>query len=133
MYPYGYNPYIGGPNVVVNGMTSPSGTLFIGVTGMNNSSIFYTYAVMPESGKTAHNTLGNPIKEGVIDVNPWWEISNYTSTDLGLSAGISFGSLSLNDFINSAASVSATYRSIRSIDRTTGNLLESDTYTGSLA
>lgn len=133
LYPYGYNPYIGGPNVVVNGMTSPSGTLFIGVTGMNNSSIFYTYAVMPESGKTAHNTLGNPIKEGVIDVNPWWEISNYTSTDLGLSAGISFGSLSLNDFINSAASVSATYRSIRSIDRTTGNLLESDTYTGSLA
>lgn len=131
LYPFGYNPYITGPNVIVNGLTSPLGTEFIGVTGMNNTSIFYTYAVMPESGITAHSPLGSPLSVGVVSQFSYWDISNYGSDLLGLSAGLSFGSVTLEEFINSPLSVSATYRSIRSINITNGEVFEVDTYTGS--
>lgn len=134
LYPYGYNPYIAGPNVVgANGYTSPAGTLFVGVTGMNGSSIFYTYAIMPEGGKTAHSPLGSPISVGVVSQLSWWDINKFSSASLGASAGISFGSITLEQFINSPSSISASYRSIRSFDITKFTILTEDTYTGSLA
>ena len=68
LYPAGYNPYINSPLVVINGISSPQGTLFVGLSGG------YTYAVMPEDGITTHNTLGNPLgsaaswlTEGITD------------------------------------------------------------------
>lgn len=62
LYPAGYNPYI--PSAAFtgpNGLTSPRGTLFRqggsgGVTGLG-----YTYAYVPENGRTAHRPLGAPL------------------------------------------------------------------------
>ena len=126
LYPIGYNPYISSAGTIVNGLTAVSGTQFVTVNGL------YTYDVMPEGGRTAHNPLGSPIKSDSSSAFGYWEINNHSSALIGLSAGLSFGSITIQDFIDSANSVSATYRSIRSINRTTGIKLTEDTYTGTL-
>ena len=126
LYPIGYNPYISSAGTIVNGLTAVSGTQFVTVNGL------YTYDVMPEGGRTAHNPLGSPIKSDSSSAFGYWEINHHSSTLIGLSAGLSFGSITIQDFIDSANSVSATYRSIRSINRTTGIKLTEDTYTGTL-
>ena len=126
LYPIGYNPYISSAGTIVNGLTAVSGTQFVTVNGL------YTYDVMPEGGRTAHNPLGSPIKSDSSSAFGYWEINHHSSALIGLSAGLSFGSITIQDFIDSANSVSATYRSIRSINRTTGIKLTEDTYTGTL-
>jgi hypothetical protein len=126
LYPIGYNPYISSAGTIVNGLTAVSGTEFVTVNGL------YTYDIMPERGRTAHNPLGSPIKLDSSSAFDYWEINHYSSALIGLSAGLSFGSITIQDFINSANSVSATYRSIRSIDLITGIKLTEDTYTGTL-
>ena len=126
LYPIGYNPYISSAGTIVNGLTAVSGTQFVTVNGL------YTYDVMPEGGRTAHNPLGSPIKSDSSSAFGYWEINHHSSALIGLSAGLSFGSITIQDFIDSVNSVSATYRSIRSINRTTGIKLTKDTYTGTL-
>lgn len=126
LYPIGYNPYISSASTIVNGLTAVSGTQFVTVNGL------YTYDIMPEGGRTAHNPLGSPIKSDSSSAFGYWEINHHSSALIGLSAGLSFGSITIQDFINSVNSVSGTYRSIRSINRTTGIKLTEDTYTGTL-
>lgn len=126
LYPIGYNPYISSAGTIVNGLTAVSGTEFVTVNGL------YTYDIMPEGGRTAHNPLGSPIKLDSSSGFGYWEINHHSSALIGLSAGLSFGSITIQDFVDSANSVSATYRSIRSIDLTTGIKLTEDTYTGTL-
>ncbi len=126
LYPIGYNPYISSANTIVNGLTAVLGTEFVTVSGL------YTYDIMPESGRTAHNPLGSPIKLDSRSAFGYWEINHHSSALIGLSAGLSFGSITIEDFVNSSNSVSATYRSIRSIDITTGLQMAEDTYTGTL-
>lgn len=126
LYPIGYNPYISSAGTIVNGLTAVSGTQFVTVNGL------YTYDIMPEGGRTAHNPLGSPIKSDSSSAFGYWEINHHSSALIGLSAGLSFGSITIQDFINSVNSVSGTYRSIRSINRTTGIKLTEDTYTGTL-
>ena len=56
LYPLGYNPYIGSTSEVgPSGKTAPLGTLFYG------TSLGYTYCIVPEGGKTAHDPLGAPL------------------------------------------------------------------------
>jgi hypothetical protein len=56
LYPLGYNPYIGSTSEVgPSGKTAPLGTLFYG------TSLGYTYCIVPEDGKTAHDPLGAPL------------------------------------------------------------------------
>jgi hypothetical protein len=126
LYPIGYNPYISSAGTIVNGLTAVSGTQFVTVNGL------YTYDIMSEGGRTAHNPLGSPIKSDSSSAFGYWEINHHSSALIGLSAGLSFGSITIQDFVDSANSVSATYRSIRSIDLTTGIKLTEDTYTGIL-
>ena len=55
LYPLGYNPYISSAETVINGISSPLGTTFIG------TSLGYTYAIVPENGVTSHNPLTRPL------------------------------------------------------------------------
>ena len=56
LYPFGYNPYIGSTSEVgPSGKTAPLGTLFYG------TSLGYTYCIVPEGGRTAHDPLGAPL------------------------------------------------------------------------
>ena len=56
LYPLGYNPYIGSTSEVgPSGKTAPLGTLFYG------TSLGYTYCIVPEGGRTAHDPLGAPL------------------------------------------------------------------------
>ena len=48
LYPVGYNPYISGPAVIINGVSSPIGTQFVGISGG------YTYATVGETGTVVH-------------------------------------------------------------------------------
>jgi len=60
LYPIGYNPYIGSTSEVgPNGQTTALGSRFI--TGGSGGLLGFTYCVMVESGRTAHNPIGAPI------------------------------------------------------------------------
>ena len=55
LYPAGYNPYISSSLITLSGVSSPVGTIFVGLSGG------YTYATVPEDGITTHNPLGYPV------------------------------------------------------------------------
>ena len=60
LYPAGYNPYISGTaDVGPNGRTAPAGTTFF--AGGSGGKLGYTYCLVPESGRTAHDPLGAPL------------------------------------------------------------------------
>jgi len=60
LYPLGYNPYIGGTaELGPNGKTAPLGTTF--TAGGSGGNLGYTYCLVPESGRTAHDPLGGAL------------------------------------------------------------------------
>ncbi|NDB82303.1 MAG: hypothetical protein EB127_06125 [Alphaproteobacteria bacterium] len=60
LYPAGYNPYITGTaDVGPTGKTAPAGTTFF--AGGFGGKLGFTYCLVPEGGRTAHDPLGAPM------------------------------------------------------------------------
>ena len=78
LYPVGYNPYISGPAVIINGVTSPVGTQFVGISGG------YTYATVGETGTVVHAPLGVALGSSAA----WISGNEQSSNIAGLSGMI---------------------------------------------
>jgi hypothetical protein len=78
LYPIGYNPYISSPTVIINGVSSPVGTQFVGISGG------YTYATVNEEGSVVHAPLGVALGSSAA----WISGNEQSSNIAGLSGMI---------------------------------------------
>ena len=72
LYPVGYNPYISSPDITINGVSSPVGTQFVGISGG------YTYATVDETGTVVHDPLGVALGSSAAWISGNEQSSNIT-------------------------------------------------------